>query len=182
MPKTYNTIPTTTTGSVYTAAAHNNIVTNVNNYRVPPACQVRRTANLTGYTSTADIAWNSAAYDTESPSDPMWAASPNAERVTIRTAGVYLVVFKGYLTASATLTIVQPSIEKNGTSVCDIYGTITGGAASLWSSAVVLSLAASDYIGASVFISGGSGYVINGNATEANIQTTLTATWLGQAS
>jgi hypothetical protein len=40
--KTYNSIPSVATGDVYTAAAHNNIVTNVNNYRVPPACIVQR--------------------------------------------------------------------------------------------------------------------------------------------
>lgn len=186
MAKTYTTLTSVSTGDVLTATNYNNLQTNSNNYRVPPAIQVRRTSNLTSYVSDATITWQSTGYDTEStgssPSDPMWSSGTNPDRVTIKTAGLYLVVFKGYLTATATLSLVQPSIRKNGTSVCDTYATIYASANGLWSQSVVLSLAATDYLTASVFISGGSAYIIGGTASEGNTQTTLTATWVGQAS
>jgi hypothetical protein len=183
MAKTYNTIPTTTTGSVYTAAAHNNIVTNVNNYRVPPACQVRRTTNLTSYTSDAAITWESAAFDTESPSDPMWAASPNPTRVTIKTAGLYVVSLTGKADATATLTLANANISVNGNLVAGQFCSVLAAITSRFAISVVLNLAASDFITAAVGLVGGSAYIITGSATaQDSTQTRLTVSWLGQAS
>jgi hypothetical protein len=183
MPKTYNTIPTTTTGSVYTAAAHNNIVTNVNNYRVPPACQVRRTTNLTSYTSDAAITWESAAFDTESPSDPMWAASPNPTRVTIKTAGLYMVTFTGKADATATLTLANANISLNGNLTAAQFCSVLAGVTSRFAIGHILNLAANDFITCAVGLVGGSSYSISGNATaQDSLQTRCTVTWLGQVS
>ena len=88
MAKTYNSIPTVSTGDVYTATAHNNIVTNVNNYRVPPMCKAYSTAN----TTLTNAQWTkipvaSKLFDTDTMHD-----SGNG-RLVIKTAGVY--VFAG---------------------------------------------------------------------------------------
>lgn len=183
MAKTYTalTVANATAGNAILASDFSSLFTNSNNYRVPPACQVKRTSNLTSYVADAAITWQAANYDTESPSDPMWSSGTNPERVTIRTAGIYMVVYKGYLTATATLSAVQPSIRKNGTQITDI-GAYFVSTASLWSLSQTLSLAVGDYLTASVFISGGSAYAIGGTAGDTNTQTTLSATWLGQVS
>ncbi len=179
MPKTYNTIPTTTTGSVYTAAAHNNIVTNVNNYRVPPMVQVRRTTALTGYTSDAAITWESEAFDT----DDMWASSPNPNRVTINTAGMYLVTFSGKVDATATLTLAHANMSVNGNLVTGQFGSVLSAITSRFTVSTLLNLAVSDYITCAVGLVGGSAYIINGSATaQDSTQTRCTVTWLGQVS
>ena len=42
MAKDYNTFSDVSTGDVYTAAAHNLLLENVENYRVPPSCLLTR--------------------------------------------------------------------------------------------------------------------------------------------
>jgi hypothetical protein len=181
VPKTYNTFTNVSTGDVLTATNFNNVLTNIGNYRVPPACTVRRTSNLTSYTSGAAITWNEAAWDTESPSDPMWAAgSPTV--ITIRTAGIYVVTFAGYCGGSATITLAYPAISVNGTVIQTQYSVINGGAASMFSMSTTLSLAATNTVSANVSFVGGSAYLIYGNSTLADTQTRLCVTWLGQAS
>ena len=186
MPKTYNSIPSVSTGDVYTATAHNNIVTNVNNYRVPPACIARRTTNVTSYTAGNAIAWESVLLDTESPSDPMWASGANASRITIRTAGIYQVSFIGYMTCTATATAVQPRVLLNGAvspSLDAAFTAVNGGTAATWFVSGLMSLAATDYLEAAVGMTGGSAYVIYGSATSQNFaQTRLCVAWLGQVS
>ena len=114
MAKTYNTIATVATGDVYTATAHNAIGTNVNNYRVPPACR-QYLASSTRANGDSIVAWTSAAiYDTESPSDPMHSTSTNNTRITIRTAGLYLVVGNGNWGVSATGNLRAINIKRNG--------------------------------------------------------------------
>jgi hypothetical protein len=182
MAKTYNTISTFTSGQVLTAAQMNEIGTNSNNYRVPPSCQVRRTTNQTGYASDAVITWESAAFDTEGVADPMWQASPNPTRVTIKTAGLYLVSFIGEITSSAGLTLSNPNVRLNGTTVvsaCFLNGLST---VSAFTTASTLNLAANDYLEGRVGASGGGSYAITGSATTNTQQTRLTVTWLGQVS
>lgn len=183
MPKTYNTIPTVSTGDVYTATAHNNIVTNVNNYRVPPACQVRRTTNLTGYSSDTAITWESAAFDTEDPNNPMWAASPNPTRITIKTPGLYMVTFTGKVDATTTLTLANANISLNGNLTAAQFCSVLSGVTSRFAMGHILNLAANDYITCAVGFVGGSSYLITGSATAQDSgQTRCTVTWLGQVS
>ena len=88
MAKTYNSIPTVSTGDVYTATAHNNIVTNVNNYRVPCACSVYSTATQSiPQASTAVVAYANEFFDT----DAMHDNATNNSRITITTAGIYII-------------------------------------------------------------------------------------------
>lgn len=182
MAKTYNTFTDVATGDVLTATNFNNVLENVNNYRVPPMVQVRRTSNLTSYAADAAITWQSALYDTESPSDPMWAASPNATRVTVKTAGIYAVTFTGRATGSATITLGNARIKLNGSFVSDHFIPPFGGTAIQFSVTDVLNLAATDFIEAAVGLVGGSAYVVEGNASYSAAQTRLSLSWLGQAS
>jgi hypothetical protein len=163
MPKTYNTIPTTTTGSVYTAAAHNNIVTNVNNYRVPPLVRVRKNANqsVSGLTI---LSWDVQDHDT----DDMWASGTT---ITAKTAGVYAwsAYFRVTGTAPTLVYVNGPDAARNSIAVSgDMRITFSG----LWVAA------ANDTANVAFEPTGGSGMVIDGTTTPAF----FTATWLGQVS
>jgi len=177
MPKTYNTIPSVTTGDVYTAAAHNNIVTNVNNYRVPPACHVYRSSDLTAYSSGTSITWNAEAIDT----DGMWASGTN---VVIDTAGLYLMVLKGNFTATATLTANGWRIAVDGTAVAQSYTqSVASGTLTQQSVSYVMPLTAGQIVTANITASGGSAYIIKGGASpHSENVTSLSVTWLGQVS
>lgn len=181
MAKTYNTIPSVATGDVYTASAHNAIGTTINSMRVPPSCQVRRTSDLTSYTQTTKIAFQSAAWDTESPSDPMWAAG-DATKITIQTTGLYLVSFTGQLTGTATMAVISPIIFVNNTNSSESYQSVVSGTSSFFNVSGTYSLADGDYVEAGVGVSGGSAYVVKGAASIGSGQTRLTATWIGQVS
>ena len=183
MAKTYNPLSDVTVGSVLTASDYNEAVENSNNFRVPPACQVRRTTNLTSYTSDAGITWESAAYDTEGVSDPMWAASPNPTRVTIKTAGLYVVSFAGKVDGSATMTLVNAAISVNNNLVSGSFGSVFAGNTARFATSLILNLAATDFITCALGIVGGSAYVVTGSATaQDSTQTRLTVSWIGQAS
>ena len=177
MPKTYNTIPTTTTGSVYTAAAHNNIVTNVNNYRVPPCCIVERTGLSVADGANAAVAFTSAATtDTEAPSDPMHSTSVNNTRITARTAGIYVVSGNLQGTAGALANVVlSTELRKNGTVFAVASGVSNVYVNPILSVSAVVSLAASDYIEL---------WYYNDNTTGTAVTVTgrLQAVWVGQVS
>ena len=81
MAKTYNSIPTVSTGDVYTATAHNNIAENVNNYRVPAIGTF--TASQAAGDATNQIVTLTEVTDT----DGMFTSGTT---VTINTAGIYL--------------------------------------------------------------------------------------------
>ena len=180
MAKTYNTISTFTSGQILTATQMNSIGTNVNNYRVPPMCMAVRTSDQTSYASDAAITWQSATYDTESPSDPMWA-SGSATRITAQTPGIYVITFTGAVTVTGTPTLVSPSIMINGNFSASFTAGISG-STNRWSISTIQVLADNDYVQASVGVSGGSAYIIEGNASQFNNdQTRLSVAWIGQA-
>jgi hypothetical protein len=187
MAYTYNTIPTVSTGDVYTATAHNNIVENVNNYRVPPACQVRRTTNQTSYTADAAITWQSAAFDTEKDNDaaqPMWEASPNPSRITIRTSGLYLITFTGQATlSSAATTPCLVRIRISGTNFSNIFLPMFNNNDARWNTSLLASLTSGQYVEGAWQPNSGSGLTISGTtAAQQENQTRLTVAWLGQVS
>lgn len=174
MAKTYGTVTTFTAGSVLTAAQLNVASTAVNNLVVPPSVQVRLTSDVNPYTSATPISWSSSAYDT----DGMFSSGTV---VTVQTTGVYVVTFTGYANATATLTRVTPNILKNGVSIAnqESQGSTT---LAYFSFGVITSCTAGDTLAANVGFTGGSAYILKGNASEAPSQTRLTATWIGRTS
>ena len=175
MPKTYTAAGTVVAGEVYTAAAHNIIATDVNNFIVPPMCQARVTTTITGYADGSDITFNTtAAFDT----DGMFSSGAPT-RITIQTSGLYVVSLIGSFTGSATITRALAQIKKSGVVVSqeEAFGTSTGGS---FSNSSILNLTASEYLTAAISFAGGSAYTVQGNATETSAQTRLTATWIGR--
>jgi hypothetical protein len=122
MAKTYNTFGTVAPGDVLRAnsgtAAYNGVMTNVNNYRVPPMVKCIRSGNLS-YTANADVAWNDEAYDT----DGMHDNATNNARITPTTAGVYVVTFSVHFTFSGTSSAFTLRMLKNGAEIVTrLYG------------------------------------------------------------
>ena len=176
MAKTYNTLGTVAPGDVLRAnsgtAAYNGVITNVNNYRVPPMCSVTLTTTA-DYTQDTNIVFTSENYDT----DGMFA--PSSADVTIKTAGIYLVTFTGRATSTSSANF-QPVIRLAGANdpgeeVQQLFGAAVTDAR--FSVSAVRSLAVNDVINARIQWSGT--ITLQGGTTQSP---TLTATWLGQSS
>lgn len=182
MAKTYTAVPNVATGDVYTSSSYNTYTAqNINNLRVPPTCIVRRTSDLNPYTTATEISWSGAYYDTESPGDPMFAAG-SPTKITIRTAGLYLVDLHLYVAGVATMTFLDAQVWLNGSNATSTYSTPTS-TAGITSVCGILPLAVGDYLSAVASISGGSNYSIKGTTSERSaLQSRLSATWIGQTS
>ena len=176
MAKTYPDIGTFTSGQILTAATMNDVGTNLDNFRVPPFCQVYRSSDLTGYVNGAAISWNAEAFDT----DGMFTAS--STDVTVQTAGIYLIETMVYFTATATVTNQDLIIAIDGTDVAGKSEGVQSSTAGLTHQSITLSLAASKVITVRNAISGGSAYVIKGGTNPSNLTSRLTVAWIGQSS
>ena len=175
MAKTYTAAGTVAAGDVYTAAAHNIIATDVNNFIVPPACRlIRATAQTIPNSADTIISMSSAEYDTDS-----MATTGASSRITISTPGIYLITYEVKWATGATFGRVA-FVGKNGSSLrlADARVSPTTGVLYITSSAVA-SLIATDYLVPYVFqVSGGNFDVV----TDSGYSCALTATWIGRTS
>ncbi len=173
MAKTYNTIGTFTAGQVLTAAEMNELGENSNNFRVPPMCRVKQTSGASiGDASGTILAFDAEDFDT----DGMHDNATNNSRITINTAGVYLVIASvRYTTGVSDDTRI--SILKNGGNV----GIDERGPNNSRSGQQVMGyydLAAADYLEAQVYQNNSA----NTARTIDTPYTFLSAAWIGQAS
>ena len=177
MAKTYNTFTDVATGEVLTATNFNNVLENVNNYRVPPSCRVRKTGTQV-FTNPTTISFDTDAGSGAHDTDGMWdAGSPTV--ITIQTTGLYLVtasISAGSATGNA-ITTLQMSLNTSAGGSFSCFGangnTGTGAAAS---ASGVTSLTAGDTVSVQCYFNGsGTGLTIGGG-------TTMSATWVGQVS
>lgn len=178
MAKTYNTISTFTAGQVLTAAQMNDLGENSNNYRVPPVCSVYRNAALS---HTSSGGFQAMAFDTESiDTDGMWASSPNPERITIQTDGIYVceasVVFAGNATGTRALKIDDTATTLIAY-VTETSPTVADGGA--LNCTRVWAFSAGDYVTASAFQNSG-GNLAYGVAVPGYLH--LSVAWVGQVS
>lgn len=100
MAKTYTTVADKSVGDVFTEAMWDDYIkTNVNNLIVPPSCRVYKAAaqSLTSGSDTA-IQFDSERWDTDSMHDTV----TNNTRITIQTAGIYVVTGHAVFAANAT--------------------------------------------------------------------------------
>lgn len=194
MAKTYNSnsvITSVATGDLLTASAWNNIVTNVNNYRVPPYCYVRRNAvqSIANSTTTC-VTFDTKEQDTDAT---MFTASSTA--ITIQTAGMFLitgsVVFPSNATGYRLLQVAKnPTVSGSGDAVTipSIGATAFAASSTAASSAAnnylsvsaVLPLAVNDVIRLAVWQNSGGALNI-GDAAVSNV-TGMQVTWVGQVS
>jgi hypothetical protein len=176
VPKTYNTFTNVSTGDVLTATNFNNVLTNIGNYRVPPACAAYHSAaqSIPNATATA-VSLNSEYYDT----DGMHSTSTNTSRLTIATDGIYQITANILFDIGGT-GMRDLAIYKNGATQYRGSSTlnITASFFTQLSTATTISLVAGDYVEAFVYHTQGTALNIRGDANGVH----FAATWLGQVS
>jgi hypothetical protein len=174
MPLTYTTPLDVVTDELITAARMNaQIMANIRNLINPPTCRVYRSTNqsITTATSTA-ITFNSERFDT----DAMHDVVTNTDRITINTAGLY--VISGNVTFDTSATgIRELTIELNGTTA--IARLSVGNRSDNYNIASVTcayKLAATDFVKLVVYqTSGGALNVLS----QANFSPEFSAVWVG---
>lgn len=177
MAKTYTALTpgNATAGNAILATDHSAAFTNINNLRVPPMCRATKNAtqSIPHATGTA-ITFATEDYDT----DDMHSTLSNTSRITINTAGIYLV--SGFvLTTATTAPYNYTYVWKNGTQFSGNSATVamTSDAANAkfgWFS-IPLSLAVNDYVELAY-------YQNSGGAINVTADCWLSAVWLGQVS
>lgn len=175
MPKTYTSVPSVSTGDVYQAATYNTYTAqNLNNLIVPPMVKATRSAS-TSYTSGNALTWPTEAYDT----DDMHDTSTNTSRLTINTAGVYVLHAAFFITFGGTLTFATPTFTKNGSTVFVTYVNNMNGSVNFrFDISHVESCAVGDYLEVSVGLSGATSPQQSFNAFDSY----FSATWIGRTS
>lgn len=175
MPKDYNSFTDVATGDVYSAASHNLILENINNYRVPPMCKARRTTTQSIPNGAAtSIQLNATdAFDTDTMHDTVTSDT----RITVNTAGIYLVQGNLSFVTSATGSYRLIGINKNGVELVSAnFGAGTDKRCSI--AYVDAAASASDYYELWAYQDSGGALNVTplGNAIE------LSVVWLGQVS
>jgi hypothetical protein len=185
MAKTYNTFTDVTVGSVLTATDYNEVLENVENYRVPPICALRRTTLFTMAAANTDYAITFTTAnedaDTETPTG-MHDGSTNTDRITIQTAGVYLVTASCQFAAPNFATSHRRLwIDRRGSTdgqLVEDYQVPASGEAAMMCVSTVVKASVNDYF--RMFVRH------NDNVSRDVVVTTqpilFSATWLGQAS
>ena len=181
MPKTYTAAGTVAAGDVYTAAAHNIIATDVNNFIVPPMCRVRR-ATTQSITNSTDTFVTFPIEDIDT--DGMFTAT--SDTITIQTEGVYQVSASILFAANNTGARII-NIYKNPTSVSDFAAVLT----SEWTNATQTYSTVMSASGISSFTAGQtvkigvfqtSGGALNIGDTGFTSITQLSVVWVGRTS
>lgn len=174
MAKTYTAAGSAIAGEVYTASAHNVIVTDVNNLIVPAALRLNLTTSAT-ITNGSSISWSSEAYDT----DGMWSSGST---ITVNTTGLYVMTFNGFVTAATSLAYAISQINIGG----DVthYGAgaaILGGNSGYISQSVLANIEATNTITFAVAFSAVGAVTLAGTTNDAT-RTRATVTWVGRTS
>ena len=92
MAKTFTnlTVANATAGNAILASDHSSAFTTLNNHTVPPMAKVTQATVMTGVTVGTYVTYNNAAASIDT--DGMWSSGSNT-RLTVQTAGVYLVIW-----------------------------------------------------------------------------------------
>jgi hypothetical protein len=174
MAKTYNTLSNVTVGSVLTASDYNEAVENSNNFRVPPMVRCVRSGaqTITNNTTTA-LQWNGTdPFDTDAMHDP----ASNNTRITINTAGVYMVT-ANVGTNFGVQGYSRVTLRVDGTtSIAATHIGASGGDAPRLSVSLPFAFSAAQYVEA-LFIQSSDG----SRDVVADVSS-FSAVWLGQTS
>ena len=187
MAKSYPDIGTFTSGQILTDATMNDVGTNLDNMRVPPsaAVPIATGATITNNTDTV-LAFQAATFnagtDMTVTTGAVSTTYANGGKVTVTTAGVYLVSYVVQFDSSGT-GVRSATIAKNGTgspsSATGTGWTQTAGQSAgshSFGASVLMSLAANDYLQIAVRQTSG------GNLGAIGNQGWLHLAWLGQVS
>ena len=183
MAKTYNTLGTVAPGDVLRAnsgtASYNGLITNVNNYRVPPMCRLTRSTNQTLSNNTVTVV----AYDAvDIDTDATMGTTGAAAKITINTAGVYQVGYTILWGNTSTAGYRQAWVAIGGSgryAGSTVYPAGSGSGAWFLTGTDILSLAAADTLDVRCVQASGGNETIG---AFAGTPIAFYATWLGQAS
>ena len=175
MAKTYNSVPNVATGDVYTASTYNTMTAqNINNLRVPPACSVYSTATQSiAQATTTVVAYANEFFDTDSMHDN----STNNSRITITTAGVYVVCATAQFAVAGGGAYRLIGIRKNGSTELGYNNPPVEPARGNVS--IIDSASVNDYYEVVVYQNSGSALAL---ATLSGYSSIFSATWQGQVS
>ena len=170
----WTTPGTATAGEVLTAAFWNTQVRdNTNFLYTPPMCKATRTTNL----SIASGAETEMTFPTEDfDTDGMHDTATNTGRITINTAGIYLVQIRIATSVAMTSTTAAfyAEIKKNGSAIGRLFNMpfyFNGNSTVVMTGSDFQDLAVNDYL--QVFIYQDTG-------TAKNMQGSMSAVWVGQ--
>lgn len=174
MPKTYTSVPSVSTGDVYQASVYNTMTAqNLNNLIVPPSLRLNLTANAT-ITNGSTISWSSEAYDT----DDMWSSGGT---VTIQTAGIYVVSFSGFVSATTlTYAISQVGVSTDRTYFGSAAAILSGNSGYVQQS-FIASLSASTTLTFAVAFAATGTVTLSGTVDDAT-RARAALTWIGRTS
>lgn len=182
MAKTYTTVPSVSTGDIYEASAYNTYTaTNISNLIVPPMCKLTASTTQSVANSLDTLATlGTSEFDT----DGMGTTGSSA-KITINTAGMYLVAYSMTFASSAGGTGRFATITKNGVG-STVGGTgygwnwrpPAGGVTGVVAGTVMLTLSASDYLSLMVWQDSGGAL----NISSLTAQSWLSAVWVGRTS
>jgi hypothetical protein len=183
MAKTYTAAGSAVAGQVYSAAAHNVIVTDVNNFIVPPAVRVIKTAtmNVTNAIDTL-ITWDSEVYDTDS----MVNLGASSSQITIGTTGIYVITAGLSFSANGTNRRAM-WVTKNGTDytngICGLNVPTQATASTVLVTTTTINLVADDVIRMYGYQNSGVTLTIPASASAPEtLFTFLSLTWVGRTS
>lgn len=179
MAKTYTAAATAIAGQVYSAAAHNVIVTDVNNFIVPPSVCVQRTAG-TAYTNGSVVTWDTTAgWDT----DGMFSAgSPTL--VTVQTTGLYLISWVLRVTCTtASMTAIRPYVQIDAGSSANYVSYPSDTTTSAYcTGSFTASLTAASTVKMYIDLAGGGTYTLAGSSSVDSTRSRMILTWIGRTS
>lgn len=168
------------TGYLVTAANWNqDVVDNVSFLANPPACRVyHNTTQSIAHGVFQAVVFNSERFDTDS----MHSTASNTSRITINTAGLYLVTGHTEFVTATDYTEHLVGFKVNGSTFIAFVRDKDPGTASdtrLYSVATTWKFAATDYVELFVFQGNGAAAARNLSGTAA-YGTEFSATWIGR--
>lgn len=172
MAKTYTTVPDKAAGDIFTEGMWDTYIKdNGNNLIVPPSCRATQSSgtSLSDNTETT-VAFNTEAWDTDGMHDTV----TNNSRITIQTAGVYVVTAGLAVTSSVSVGMYAALRVNGSTYIAKAQDATNGGSlgARFLGVHAVYSFAAADYIELRA---------LQTNASPASRTTDTTYTWMAAA-
>ena len=189
MAKTYPDIGTFSPGDILTAATMNEVGTNLDNQRVPPMVQVQLdsfslASSGTAYYAAFDSTDFNAGNDVTVANGTSGTTAASAGKLTVTTAGVYLVTYNVEFGSNATgvrrvVVGVDGTINPNTPNGYGFVQSAAGnGGSTVVTGTVALSLSASSYVQIGMAQTSGGALTVN----SLNAVGFLQMLWLGQAS
>ncbi len=173
----YTAPATVVTATTITTAWGNSVKAAADFLANPPACRVYNNANQNLADNTAvTLAFNSERYDTNSMHDNV----TNNSRITINTAGIYLVTLHVRVDAAADFLTVEAGIFKNGATPIAIQKLAynANDQVPVLSVATAYKLAVADYLTA-VVTQNNTANTVEVATTGADYSPEFSATWIG---